>query len=680
MALTLTIGGSDFKPQYKTNSAVIDENLENRGNTLSLELTKLPSQSKPDEAKEIIFKDGSRFLFAGYVSRMDPVEVGEGQLFVYRLEATDYTYILINHNAQKTYENQTLKAIVEDLISTYASGYSLTTTNVDTGPTIEKVAFNHISLRKCFEKLAAISGFEWWIDYEKNIYFKPRDYAPAPESFTDSSDNFEAVNIQTDVTQVRNSIVVKGGREETTTALEEEIPGDGLKRSWPLREKPKTMVSLEFDDNGGGGYATKSYGVDPIDEEGSNFFMFNFQEKYVRVTTATATPTSAQKIKATYYYEVPVIVKLKSTLSIAAMTALEGGDGLHEFVITDPSIKSKAEARSRALQELENYANPLINATIRTRTGLLSAGSYFKPGQELTINMPTWGISSDSKYLIQAVKTSLSEDGSNIEYHYQIRFGGRLLNAARFLEQLAGKEEVIDATEEIDRIEAVQENLSIAETIERDSNAQETTDTLTIVETVTEREDTPPFLWGGPEAQESYSEANQDTSHELDPSSNTFRGQTIQPSLDYKITSARFYLKKQNSPTGNVYVEVYAMGAGTHGTDGRPSDSSTPLATSDPVAASGISSSFELVEFTFSDAQRIILSSGSYYCLVLRYEDGDGTNLVVVGEDGSSPTAPGNRCYSPNGTNWFASSSPDLCYYLYGNEAPAMAWGLFEWS
>ncbi len=66
MALTLTIGGDNFLPQYKTGSARIVDQLQNRGNTFTLELTRKTWQDAPQEGKEIIFKDGSRFLFGGF--------------------------------------------------------------------------------------------------------------------------------------------------------------------------------------------------------------------------------------------------------------------------------------------------------------------------------------------------------------------------------------------------------------------------------------------------------------------------------------------------------------------------------------------------------------------------------------------------------------------------------------
>lgn len=491
MALTLTIGGVDFKPQYKTGSAKITSQLQNRGNSMTLEVTKLASGHEPAEGAEIIFKDGSRFLFAGFITRVEPTETGVGSLFVYQLEATDYTYILINKNAQTTYEGQTLQYIVEDLIDQYVdAGYGFTYTGVDVGPVINTIAFNHISLRKCFEKLADVTGFEWWVDFEKNVYFRDKGSTNAAEGLTDVSKNFIDINIDVDVTQVRNSIVVKGGREETAAPFSQFIIGDTKAREWILREKPKTMNYVKLNT------VTKTVGVDLLDDDTGYDFMFNYQEKFLRATATTATPGASDTIEVSYYYEVPIIIKLRSASSTAAMAAIEGGDGVHDFTIDDSSINSKAEARDRALKELDEYANPLINGVFTTRTGLLQAGTYFVPGQNITLNLPSWGILTDTQYQIQEVQTTMTEDGTNIEYGYSVRFGGRLLNVVTFLEKMASKEQVVLDTEEIDRIEVIAEDVTITETLTRNGNLQSIAETATISESISKTNTTPPFKWG----------------------------------------------------------------------------------------------------------------------------------------------------------------------------------------
>lgn len=496
MALTLTIGGTDFKPQYKTNSAVIRERLNSAANEMKMTIVEIAGagHSTPEEGKEIIFKDGARFLFAGYVTQVLPIETGEGQKFAYNIECSDYTYILINKSAQKSYASQTLKAIVEDLLSTYVdSGYSFTSANVEVGPTITSLSFNHISLRKAFEKIAKVSGYEWYVDYEKDVHFFSKSSVAAGEQITDSSANFEDISIECDTSQVRNSIVVRGGREEVAANFVQDFKGDGEAREWILREKPTTMVSIELDT--GAGFVTQTIGVDPLDEDTGNDFMWNFQEKYVRATDTTTTPDDVDDIlRVTYKYKVPVIVKLKSAPSIASMIVLEGGDGLHEHVISRPDVDTKVEAREVALREIAEWGNPLVTGRFRTRTGLLS-GTVFKTGDVLTVNLPTWGISTDTDYLIQEVEIRMVEDGTTIEYTYNVTFGGRLIGIREFLEGLAGEEKVVLDTEEIDRIEAFEEIINVGESIALEPNTKDVADTVTVGEVIAETVVTPPFKW-----------------------------------------------------------------------------------------------------------------------------------------------------------------------------------------
>ena len=494
MALTLTIGGTNFLPQYKTNSLTVRERLFSAANIANLTIVKKPGENTPSEGAELIFKDGTRFLFGGFVTKLDPREVGEGEMIVYSVEAMDYTYILNNKYAQKTYTSQTLAAIVADLLSEYVdSGYAITSNGVQTGPTINTIAFDYLPLTKCFEKLLKVTGYEWYIDYEKDIQFFPKDATPAAEGFTDSSDNFTEIDIACDTSQVRNYIIVRGGREITSAPLEQDILGDGEAREWILREKPKTMDSIKLDT--GAGFVTQTVGVDPLNEDTGNDFMFNYQEKYVRCAAAESTPAIGHILRVSYYYEVPIIVPLKSASSIAAMQAIEGGDGIHTKVINNTGIKSKVEAREFALKEIGEYGNPLVTGNVKTRSGLLQSSTVFAPGQYVTVNLPTWGISTSTDYVIQEVRINMIEDGTNIEYFYEVIFGGRLFGIREFLEGLAGQEKIILDTEEINRLEAFEEVLTISESITREPNTKDFAETITIAETITEAMVTPPWKW-----------------------------------------------------------------------------------------------------------------------------------------------------------------------------------------
>lgn len=118
-SLSIKIAGVDFTSQYVTGSFSLTQQLKDMGDTLDLQLVQIVGQTVPQEGQEIIVKDGSRYLFGGFVTKVDSVEQGIGQQFVMSLEATDYTYILNNKIAIRTYTGQTLHYIVNDLLSSF---------------------------------------------------------------------------------------------------------------------------------------------------------------------------------------------------------------------------------------------------------------------------------------------------------------------------------------------------------------------------------------------------------------------------------------------------------------------------------------------------------------------------------------------------------------------------------
>lgn len=443
---------------------------------MQMEITVKSGDTAPQEGAEVVYKDGSRFLFGGFVSRVRPEEIGKGEMFIYDVEVSDYGYIFNNKIARRGYENKTLKYIVEDLLDAYVSSdYSFTTTNVQTGPTIESISFDHINIRKCFEKLSKLTGYVWWVDYEKNVYFQDKQEDAAPETITDSSDNYSNIAINYDTSQVRNSVIVIGSSDgqQSANTKTETFTADGSTRSWPLEDKPSQVVSITLDG------ATQNYSLDLNAQEGDDF-LYSFNDQRIYLTDDTVTP-DAVDIVITYYPRVPIITQKKDSPSIAFFSNLDGGDGVYEYTLKENSIQSKAEALERAEQELIEFADPLVEGVFKTRTGLLETSplSIFKPGQILTVNLPTYGINTDTAFLIQQVDIELTEDeGTGVtEYEYTVRFGGRLVGLQEFLEGLASEgEEVQDA--------------DLILTIEQ------TTDQLEVEDQASMAKYTPPFEYG----------------------------------------------------------------------------------------------------------------------------------------------------------------------------------------
>jgi hypothetical protein len=474
MAKTLTIAGSNFLPQYQTNSVRIRETVQNKSGVMQLTVNVKPGQSAPTEGSEIVYKDATRFLFGGYISKVSSDELGKGGFFIYHVEASDYSYIFNNKIARRAYTNQTLADIVTDLMGTYVdTAYGFDLTNVATGPTIPSITFDHISIRKCFEKLQKLTGYVWYVDYQKKLYFKQPTATAAPESITDSSTNFEDISIEYDTSQVRNSVIVIGSEdgEESATTVSQTFTGDGATRAWELEDKPSTVSSIKL--NG----VSKQFSLD-VNERDTDVFVYSFEAMSFRLTSGAATPAIGDSIVITYYPRVPIIVQRTDAASIAYFAAKDGGDGVYEHTVKDSAIGSKAEAAARALQELEEFSMALVNGQFTTRTSLLTAGSIFQPGQYVVVNLPTYGISSDTAFLVQEVEISVTENSTTTEYTYRVRFGGKMVGVREFLESLASETaEVKDAT--------------LILTIEQITDAAAVSDG-TPTRTLT----TPPFKWG----------------------------------------------------------------------------------------------------------------------------------------------------------------------------------------
>lgn len=132
------------------------------------------------------------------------------------------------------------------------------------------------------------------------------------------------------------------------------------------------------------------------------------------------------------------------------------------------------------------------------------------------------------------------------------------------------------------------------------------------------------------------------------------------------LSSCKFYLQKvTGSPTGNATATIYAH-TGTFGTDGIPTGAA--LATSGTFDVSTLTSTAELVTFTFTGAEKITLVDGTNYFVILEYPGGDTSNRVNQGASLPNVLAPGNAAYFKTADVW-TSSEWDRIFYVYTDQS-----------
>ena len=646
MAKTLTIAGSDYKPKMKTSSVQIKEKLR-AVYSMNFEAVTESMSDAPQQGAEIIYKDDTRFLFAGYISRVQPKETGIGQKFNFSVEASDYSYIFNNKIVRRAYTNTTLGAIVADIMDDFVgASYGFDLTNVVTGPTIASISFDHISVKKAFEKLSKTTGYVWRVDYEKKLYFQLDTATLAPETITDSSANVEDISIAYDTTQVRNSIIVIGSTNgvQSLDSIQQHFEGDGDTRSWELEESPSEVIYIKKN------AATQQFSLD-LNERESDNFVYSFSGKSFRLTTGETTPTLGDDIDISYYPRIPVIEQRDNASSIAFFANLDGGDGVYEYTIKDASISTMEEAAERAQKELDEYSMPLVAGVFRTRTGLLQSGSIFKPGQILTVNLPSHGLSTDTAFMIQEVTISVIE-GSATEYMYTVKFGGKIATVQGLLDTLASEQsnaDTVSTDEEILTIEA------LSDSMEFEDEAP--------VETI----ETPPYKWSGEVLLTRYARSN----YNADILFGTTNNKVAQSFVGNgnKLSRSRFYIKKASACDGTFVSKLYAASGSL------PTGSA--LATSNSYNANDLTTSYQLIEFKFPDGQDYTLVNGTTYFISCEYSGTTPNGVISIGADNSSPTHSGVPAFYT--TVWNTSTS-DRIFDVYVNVNYGTKWNLSEFT
>jgi hypothetical protein len=130
------------------------------------------------------------------------------------------------------------------------------------------------------------------------------------------------------------------------------------------------------------------------------------------------------------------------------------------------------------------------------------------------------------------------------------------------------------------------------------------------------------------------------------------------------LSSCKFYMKQSGSGvSGTYYARLYAH-SGTYGTSSLPTGDA--LAISDGFDVSTLTGTLQLIEFTFSGANKVTLENGTKYVITFEFDSGTTGAYIVIGCDNSSPTHSGNLSnVTYVGGSWAAFSSRDLIFYVY---------------
>ena len=384
-SITINANSNDITKEVEWESFEIENNLTSQVDTCSFSYRKYGSRSyTPTLGHVVQILQNATEIFEGKIVKINS-EVEGKDVLTYAIECQDYTVDLDAQLVSNTYETQSVEDIITDIIADYTAGF--TTTNVSCTTEVKYIAFPYVQVSKCLQQLAELVGYEWYVDYDKDIHFFAKGDELSPFNLTDTNNTYiyRSLKLTEDYRNIRNKIFIRGSTyigssivERIVKIVEPDVVVDTIEK---YAEEPSVWLD---------GVA-QNVGLDNIDDPNSYDCLWNYGEKHIRFREDNK-PTLLQEVQFRGYPEIPIVLWVSDSSSIATY-------GEREFRITDKSIKTKEGANQRAQAELTAYAEKVEDGFFTTyQSGLIS-------GQQININSTIRGVSEN--YIIKKVRTSL---------------------------------------------------------------------------------------------------------------------------------------------------------------------------------------------------------------------------------------------------------------------------------
>jgi hypothetical protein len=424
VAIRILLGGVDVSGyRHAEASLTWNDQLNGRG-TLSITFFDTVGGFRPvdgrellivqDDPADILTADGAQVLtvddaevltgparlFGGLLLQpSEREEPGSNTLF-FECSAVEFSAICDRRIVTRIYEQETLDAIVRDIVSRDLDGEEISSDGVEAGPLIEKAVFPDVTVTDAFNELAELTGYSWRIDSNKVLQFRARDSVFAPLPLDGDTLLAGTVRVNRDRQRYRNTQIVRAGTDLTDPRVET-LVGDGQRRvfgtAFPLGSVP-TVEECRVDD----GFVQKTVGILGV-EEGKDWYSNLGQAQISQDDAGTilaaspdGDPTTGDRVRVTYRGIFPVKTFYADLAEIAARKAIEGGSGIYVNVEDRPQLNSTQSALDTAIALIGRYGQ--IGTVVEGRT----RAATFTPGQVATVTLPRHGILAEAM-LIESV-------------------------------------------------------------------------------------------------------------------------------------------------------------------------------------------------------------------------------------------------------------------------------------
>lgn len=194
---------------------------------------------RPDELCDVTIWNsaGEAKIFGGILLRRGQPRLGRGpdHEVTYPCEVAGYEHLLQSRKLTRRFPAQKAGISIREAVA--ITNPEIDATNVQDGPDLPSFAWDDYPLIM-LQRLVQITGFAYWVDADKKLYFQARGSTLAPANLTDTSLNFADLDIQMDATRIRNVIDVRGGFAPSVIPVTDTWVGDGVTANFRMSYEP----------------------------------------------------------------------------------------------------------------------------------------------------------------------------------------------------------------------------------------------------------------------------------------------------------------------------------------------------------------------------------------------------------------------------------------------------------
>jgi len=336
-----------------------------------------PGTANYVKGQKVTVYDNTNLVFGGFVDTPDPItRIPHSTVLLHTLKCVDWHYLADKRLAAESYLSQTAGYIVQDLVTKYLTDEGITVGSIQAGSTILETVINYAQVSKAFDALAEKSGYIWYIDKNKALWFIPPTTTSAPFAVSALDIIKGSCHLSKKNPQYRNRQYIRAGRDTTSSQVETRT-GDGIIKAWPMSFPLNQVPTCKINT------VVKTVGIKGIDT-GKDFYW----NKGDAVISAAVAPSVGAALEFTYFGEYDILALSEDAVAQAAQLAIEGGTGIVEWVDDEPNLNTRDGAWAAANSKLTKFA-------VMGRQFTFAVWKYgLAPGQVVYVTYPAYGLNA----------------------------------------------------------------------------------------------------------------------------------------------------------------------------------------------------------------------------------------------------------------------------------------------